>query len=476
MKTKATEPKSVEPAAAVVPSRLARAASAWNRFWFTPVDPTVLGLIRICCGLITFYTFLAYTFDLQELLGEHAWLDLVTRQRQVREGPVYGPLALDWQGGVQLLPRPQEPGPLRDYWDEYVRKWKVSPPAPWPKDPEDAARIDEYHARWGIDPRMIPRQGHPFWSIWFHVTDPDEMMAVQVGFLIASFLFLIGFCTRVTSALTWFAALSYIHRAAATVFGVDTMMTILLLYLMIGPSGAALSVDRLIARWWARARPRVLARWHAFWGRGPGTAATAPASAVVSQTPVPSVSANLAIRLLQVHVCIIYLSAGLSKLQGQSWWTGTAVWGTIANFEFAPMQFDWYNEVLGFIARHRWLFELTMTTAGYFTLFFEIGYAFLIWRPSTRWLMLGMAITLHGFIGVFMGLKTFSLMMLTMNLAFVPPETVRWFVGRVTRRRAGGVPTDAEPAREPGKAVKAAALRQDKEPRQVAGTQTKRRG
>jgi hypothetical protein len=255
------------------------------------------------------------------------------------------------------------------------------------------------------------------------------------------------------------------------VFGADTMMAILLLYLMIGPSGAALSADRLLARWWARARPRVLARWHAFWGHSPGAAAAAPA-APVSPTPAPSVSANLAIRLLQVHVCIVYLSAGLSKLQGQSWWTGTAVWGTVANFEFAPMQFDLYNEVLGFIARHRWLFELTMTTAGMFTLVFEIGYAFLIWRPATRWLMLGMAITLHGFIGIFMGLKTFSLLMLTMNLAFVPPETVRWFVSRLTRRRTA----EAEPAREAIKAAKPAGTRQDKEAREVAAAQSKRGG
>jgi hypothetical protein len=474
MKTKASNPTGVEPTAAD-PSRLGRAVSAWNRFWFTPADPTVLGLIRICCGLITFYTFLAYTFDLQELLGEHAWLDLATRQQQYRVGPVLGPVTTDWLG-VQRLPRPTDPGPAQSYWDSYVKKWNAPPPAPWPKDVEDAARMEEYHAVWGQDPRAISGMGHPLWSIWFHVTDPGAMMAVQVGCLIVSFLFLIGFCTRVTSALTWFAGLCYIHRASATVFGVDTMMTILLLYLMIGPSGAALSVDRLLARWWARVRPRVVARWRAFWGRGPGSSAAAPAAAAASPTPVPSVSANLAIRLLQVHVCIIYLSAGLSKLQGASWWTGNAVWGTVANFEFAPMQFSWYNEVLGYIARHRWLFELTMTTAGMFTLFFEIGYAFLIWRPSTRWLMLGMAITLHGFIGVFMGLKTFSLMMLTMNLAFVPPETVRWFLGRLTRRRAGGGPAEAEAAREPGKAAKAAALRQDKEPREVAGTQIKRGG
>ena len=56
------------------------------------------------------------------------------------------------------------------------------------------------------------------------------------------------------------------------------------------------------------------------------------------EQPVKSVSANFALRLLQIHVCIIYAAAGLSKLPGAKWWDGTAIWYTIANFEFAPMQ------------------------------------------------------------------------------------------------------------------------------------------
>jgi hypothetical protein len=36
-------------------------------------------------------------------------------------------------------------------------------------------------------------------------------------------------------------------------------------------------------------------------------------------------------------------------------------------------------------------------------------------------------------IGLFMGLKTFSLMMLVMNMAFLKPEEVRWFFGMFTR-------------------------------------------
>src|SRR5205823_2447161 len=155
-------------------------------------------------------------------------------------------------------------------------------------------------------------------------------------------------------------------------------------YLTIGPSGAALSVDRLLARWW----------------RGD----TGPAV-----PPAPRVSANVAVRLLQIHVCIVYLAAGLSKLLGPAWWNGTALWMVFANFEFAPMQFAIYNDILRLVCRNQFVFEMVMTGGCYFTLFFEIGYAFLVWSRRTRWVVLGSAILLHGTIGMFMGLKTFSL-------------------------------------------------------------------
>ncbi len=73
-----------------------------------------------------------------------------------------------------------------------------------------------------------------------------------------------------------------------------------------------------------------------------------------------------------------------------------------------------------------------MTVGGLFTLCFEIGYPFLIWRPKLRWVFLGGAILLHGLIGLFMGLKTFSLVMLVMNMAFLRKEEALWFLGWFT--------------------------------------------
>src|SRR4051794_39213514 len=54
---------------------LRNALAAWNRFWFTPADPTSVAAIRICTGLGLFYAYAACTADLQSFLGPRAWVD-----------------------------------------------------------------------------------------------------------------------------------------------------------------------------------------------------------------------------------------------------------------------------------------------------------------------------------------------------------------------------------------------------------------
>ncbi len=474
----------------VLPAPVERMARAWSGFWFTPRDPSVLGLMRILCGAITLYTVFVYSFKLQDFMGKDAWLDLDFRLENVRNQP-YRCVPFD---GRESEPGDPTPGNEFEekYYQEWVNEFKYKPLLPFPRNEAEAQytmeyrrkyngdlrafglapprtdteikylewytqkygypppaylkstrlvdaqaeqdAVDRYMQKHQIDPRreLVYTRGTPIWSMWFHVTDPTWMALIHGGVVLVTFLFMIGFATRVTSVLTWMCAIWYINRNWVILFGVDTMMVILLLYLAIGPSGAAYSVDRLIGRWWSRNKARVVNRWRAFWGK-PALADGAVAPALYNPTPAPSVSANVAIRLLQIHVCIIYFVSGVSKLQGAAWWNGTAVWGTIANFEFAPMQFEIYNHVLRSLARRPFLIEFFLTTAGYFTLAFEIGYAFLVWRPSLRWVMLSGAIMLHGLIGIFMGLKTFSFMMLVLNMAFLKPEEVRsvfsWFHG-----------------------------------------------
>jgi hypothetical protein len=446
----------------------------WEQFWFTPADPTVLAFIRISCGMIVVYTLFVYSFKLQDFMGAHAWHDLQLQRKRIDESPVHY-FPLDWTEAGQL-PEPKNEFE-KQYRHDYRKKWGFPPPPPYPispdqanyldrfrvkfgidlringlkpptnvaeelyaeeytqltqgvpppayaKDGEEAKAIRDYLERWGTDPRRLYTKGSPIFSLWFHVTDPTAMAVLHGLIVVIAVLFTIGFCTRITSALLWFGSLCYIHRNPTVLFGVDTMMTILLLYLMIGPSGAAYSVDRLIRKWWVKAKPGIVQWWYSLF-KLPLQGDIAPAEPVSDQ-PAPSVSANVAIRLLQIHVCIIYLMAGLSKLLGPSWWNGGAIWLTLGNYEFAPMQFELYLKFLRFLGTHQLLYDAFMSGGGLFTLAFEISYAFLVWRPKLRWVFLGSALLLHGGIGLFMGLKTFSLMMLVMNMAFLRKEEVVW--------------------------------------------------
>ena len=135
--------------------------------------------------------------------------------------------------------------------------------------------------------------------------------------------------------------------------------------------------------------------------------------------PVATVSANLALRLVQIHVVLIYAMAGLAKLQGPSWWTGVALWKTMTTGEFAEFDFTWLAA---------WPILINVLTHS--SLLLELLYPVLIWVKILRPLMLAGALMLHlGIAVVSPGLAEFALAMLTANLAFVSGI---WLRGLVT--------------------------------------------
>jgi hypothetical protein len=203
-------------------------------------------------------------------------------------------------------------------------------------------------------------------------------------------LFTVGLYTRVTSVLALITAISYAHRVPAARFGLDQINIMLTLYLAIGPSGAALSLDRWLLR------------------RRLGQKLPPPA---------PSATANLAQRLIQVHMCVIYLSAGLSKLQGPSWWSGEAMWRAFANLEYQSLDMTW-------LAWHPWL----VNAMTHFSVVWEISFCVLIWKPLWRPIVLAGAVALHVGIGLCLGMWTFGLIMLVGCAAFLPNEMIRQLV------------------------------------------------
>jgi hypothetical protein len=250
--------------------------------------------------------------------------------------------------------------------------------------------------------------GLTMWSIYYHVEDMKWVWTIHISILVVMLLFTLGLWTRVTSVLTWIGSLMYIQRLQPVMlFGMDTMTNLGLFYLMIAPCGAALSLDRWLQV--RRERKRLGSKY-------------------VPQPPPPMVSATFATRLLQINFCIIYFAAGTSKLLGTSWWNGTAPNGFLLNYSFAPFDVPAYVWFLNWMVSHRWAWELFGAVGVIGTLFLELGFTFLVWNRHTRWFMVCGSVLFHTMIALLMGLVTFSVMMLALVLAFVPPEVIRQFV------------------------------------------------
>jgi hypothetical protein len=249
--------------------------------------------------------------------------------------------------------------------------------------------------------------------LWF-VRSPAALYALHYAGLAVLAMFTLGLFTRVTAVLSLVVALSYVNRVPGTLFGLDQINVMLVSYLMLAPCGAAYSLDRLIA---ARRRGHDL-----------------PPAA-------PSTAANVATRLIQLHMCIIYFFAGLGKLQGDTWWHGDALWGAAANLEYQTVDLTWLAD---------WPVLTAILSQG--TAYWELTFCVLIWPRLTRPLVMFIAIPLHLGIGICMGLMTFGLIMPVGVAAFVEP----WLTRRMLeccdaeQRRGGGRPTPVPEPRTAG--------------------------
>lgn len=331
----------------------------WDRFFFTPSDPIVLGLIRLVVGSVLFYVHFSCANCVLDFVGPNAWVDEQTF--------------------VEL------------YELEHHPKYKISDQAL--QNEKDFATV-----------RKRAMQNHGF-SIWFLVNNPFWIQTIYYAGIVVIGLFTLGFWTRFTGIISWAFHLSYVHRAMMIWFGMDAMISFMMLYLCISPCGSVLSLDRFLAQ-----------------RRSGGTL-----------PPVqPMWSATLALRLMQIHMCIVYFIAGIAKLQGNTWWNGTATWLTMN----APL----FNEGIdiGWLADPRygeWLWHYFTVLSTYMTLGFEIAFPFLIWNRYLRPWMIFLAFMLHAGIGVFMGLGGFGTVMLAGCMSFLPASGVRWAWACITGKK-----------------------------------------
>jgi len=313
--------------------------SGWSDFWFTPTDPATLAAIRICGGLVVLYIYLSCAPERLNLIGPDAWVD----SQAISE--------------LQTLGSHEAASP----------------------------EFDDTR-RWGQ-------------SVWYHVQNETAASLIYWYLIAAAVCLTAGFFSRTANLLVLVGHLSFVHRSYVAWFGMDSILAMILLYLLIGPSGATFSVDRILRRRRERRSGHEPSGVTSFW------------------------QANFSVRMIQIHMCIIYLCSGLAKLQGETWWDGTAVLRSLMGYELAPVDLRWLGNFSD--PALEWFSSLSVAA----TLVFEIGFVFLIWNRSLRPLILATAVMLHLGIGVLMGLVGFGAIMLTGCISFIAPEAIRWVVG-----------------------------------------------
>lgn len=236
--------------------------------------------------------------------------------------------------------------------------------------------------------------------LWL-IDDPRILWAHHGLTILVTLAFAVGFLTRITAPLAWLLQLMYMHRLTGALFGLDQVTTMLAMYLMLAPCGSVYSVDA-----WLRRRLADEPERFGFVRRLPGW---------LFPGDGPSVAANIATRLAQIHLCIIYLFGGLWKARGEMWWDGTALWFAVSNLEYQSLDVAWLA------ARHPYVASALTNL----TVFWEIFYCALVWPRLTRPLVLLMAVAVHGGIAIALGMITFGTMMIVANAIFLSPEWVR---------------------------------------------------
>lgn len=211
------------------------------------------------------------------------------------------------------------------------------------------------------------------------ISPEASLRLVFIVYLTALGPLLVGWHTRLAAVVAWLTHLSLNVSGTIGIYGVDHFAHIALFYCAVLPVGAAWSLDVKAGR--LREEATALAR--------------------------------LGLRLLQLHLAMSYLAAGLEKAVGEQWWTGEAVWRAVTQPDL--MQFD-----MTWLASWPRLAQL----GCWGTLVIEIGYIVFVWPRVTRRAWVLATIGLHVGIGVTMGLVSFSAMMIVLNVAafLVPAE------------------------------------------------------
>jgi hypothetical protein len=217
------------------------------------------------------------------------------------------------------------------------------------------------------------------WTVLNLVGNQHAVVVLWWVLLAGSVALTLGWHSRVAALVVFVGVTSFERRNGFVFNSGDVLVRIEALFMVLGPCGAALSLDR---------RRTAGSFWSA------------------------QIRAPWIIRLMQLQLSLIYLSAVREKLTGSTWNDGTAV-------SYALRLHD-----LAAIGAPAWLATspLLMNLATWGTLVLELGLGVLIWNRRWRWRVLTGGIIMHTVILLNLAVAFFTVAIFVLYIAFIPPE------------------------------------------------------
>jgi hypothetical protein len=246
--------------------------------------------------------------------------------------------------------------------------------------------------------RLVVGPPHPFtWSILYLCGSNTVLLRVVYWLSVATLmLFTLGLWTRLTAVLAWVVVASFTANPAL-VTDADSLLLILAFYVMVGY--LLRGFDDRVRSW-----PRKL----------------------LSASPGPSVAANVALRLLQVHLALVMVISGLHKLQFADWWSGVALWYPLhPPLEMTPGKVGTPANINSSL--------LPLSLAAYAVLTWQVGFPAFAWRRAWRFLLVGGAVA--GWLGCVLiyRVPVYGPALVVGCLAFLSADEWYWLFGVLSK-------------------------------------------
>ena len=202
----------------------------------------------------------------------------------------------------------------------------------------------------------------------------NAIVAFVTGIYVLSLMGVtVGWRTKPMIFMAWLTHFMLCNTAMAFGYGVETFMHVSLFYLLFAPCSQYLSLDALAHR--------------------------------VSDDKINS-QARFMVRIMQLHLCVVYFNAGFAKMLGVDWWQGEAVWYIFGNTNYSQFNLQFLAD-LPFIPK----------TLSWWTLVIETAFPIFMYLKRSRKFWIVNIVMLHVGIGLIMGLYMFGLIMIILNVA-----------------------------------------------------------